>query len=113
MRSLLAGAFLLALVAAPGWALARCGDEPGDAAAVAAARAEVEATCKRCAARSTCGKPGFVTCCRTSAGGVTRCSTKRDAERCVAPAGGSACVGSVSSCCDACTDGGCAPPPTP
>src|SRR5205823_1457129 len=25
----------------------------------------------RCASRSTCGKPGFVTCCRTDVGGVT------------------------------------------
>src|SRR5262249_6087011 len=28
----------------------------------------------RCAARSTCGKPGFVTCCRTTAKGKTKCS---------------------------------------
>ena len=67
---------------------------------------------KRCAARSTCGKPGFVTCCRTSSSGKTRCSTKRDGDHCVAPAGGSACTGAFSSCCDACTDGGCATPPT-
>ena len=67
---------------------------------------------KRCAARSTCGKPGFVTCCRTSAAGTTKCSTKRDGDHCIAPAGGSACTGSFSSCCDACTDGGCASPPT-
>src|SRR5262245_14021633 len=67
---------------------------------------------KRCAARSTCGKPGFVTCCRTSSAGMTKCSTKSDASLCIAPAGGSACVGdpSFSSCCDACTGSGCAAP---
>jgi hypothetical protein len=61
-----------------------------------------------CAASSTCGLKGFVTCCRTDATGTTRCSIKRGAARCHAPAGGSACVGTVSSCCDACVDGGCA-----
>src|SRR2546422_95051 len=35
----------------------------------------------RCAARSTCGKPGFVTCCRTRSNGVTKCSLKRAAGR--------------------------------
>src|SRR5581483_1860329 len=68
---------------------------------------------QRCAARSTCGKPGFVTCCRTSAKGATKCSTKRDADHCTPPSGGSACVGGFSSCCDACTATGCAPTPTP
>src|SRR5262245_13454190 len=73
----------------------------------------------RCAARSTCGKPGFVTCCRALPGscdndGVcqdgttvcsadadcparTKCSTKKDSDHCVA-AGGSPGTG---SCCDA------------
>jgi hypothetical protein len=63
---------------------------------------------KKCAARSTCGKPGFVTCCRTKADGTTKCSTKSNADRCKAPKGGSACVGSFASCCDACTASGCA-----
>jgi hypothetical protein len=67
---------------------------------------------KKCAARSTCGKPGFVTCCRTKANGQTKCSTKSNADRCKAPKGGSACVGSLPSCCDACTDGGCAGSPS-
>ena len=62
----------------------------------------------RCAARSTCGKHGFVTCCRTSAAGTTRCKVKRDATLCVAPAGGEACVGAFTSCCDACGPSGCA-----
>src|SRR5437867_12999985 len=66
---------------------------------------------KKCAARSTCGKPGFVTCCRTRSSGTTKCSTKSSAPGCTdhAPAGGSACVGNHPSCCDACTDTGCAP----
>lgn len=71
---------------------------------------ECRGAIKRCAARSTCGKPGAVTCCRTKSDGTTRCSTKRDSTRCVAPVGGSACVGAFSSCCDACTDTGCAAP---
>ena len=66
----------------------------------------------KCAAKSTCGKAGFVTCCRTRATGVTKCSTKSDATRCTAPTGGSACVGSFASCCDACTASGCASSPS-
>ena len=65
-----------------------------------------------CAANSTCGKPGFVTCCRTTATGRTKCSIKASASECVAPKGGSACVGSFASCCDACTAGGCAASPS-
>jgi hypothetical protein len=77
----------------------------------------------RCAARSTCGKAGFVTCCRLMPGwcreglcqdGLTpctlaeecplrpKCSTKRSVETCLA-LGGTAGTG---SCCDAT----CAPP---
>lgn len=67
---------------------------------------------KRCAARSTCGRPGFVTCCRTNAKGVTKCSIKKDATKCKAPQGGSACAGTLSSCCDACQNGGCVVPTT-
>ena len=64
-------------------------------------------TVKRCAARSTCGKPGFVTCCRTNKKGVTKCSIKHDAAKCKAPKGGSAHVGTHASCCDACTSPTC------
>ena len=64
---------------------------------------------KRCAAKSTCGRPGFVTCCRTDRVGRKKCRVKRDVEHCKAPRGGTACVGSVPSCCDACTAVGCAP----
>jgi hypothetical protein len=74
----------------------------------------VNQSCKgavvKCAARSTCGKPGFVTCCRTTSKGTTKCSTKSRADRCSPPKGGSACVGVHASCCDACTTSGCASP---
>src|SRR5262245_19950182 len=124
MRALRYGLFASAiLLLGPGFAAAKCGDNPGDPQALADARAQVETDCPcaestshgvyvscaagvanervglellpnqckgqvvRCAARSTCGKPGFVTCCRTKATGVTKCSTKSDATRCTAPAG--------------------------
>lgn len=62
---------------------------------------------KRCASKSTCGKPGYVACCRTRSSGKTSCSLKQGAARCVAPKGGSACASAVPSCCDACGAGGC------
>jgi hypothetical protein len=62
----------------------------------------------RCAAKSTCGKPGFVTCCRTNRKGVAKCSIKHDAATCKAPRGGTARVGSHPSCCDACSGSACA-----
>jgi hypothetical protein len=132
---------LLVLGSVP--ALARCGDDPGDAAALAAARAQVDQDCdcagatthgayvscaatvartrvdasllraqckgevRRCAARSTCGKPGFVPCCRTTPAGP-RCATRRTAAACTASGG---TVGACPSCCDACS-GGCPVPPT-
>lgn len=68
---------------------------------------------QRCTGHSTCGRPGAVTCCRTAASGRTSCHVKRDPSLCRAPGGGAACVGAVTSCCDACTTTGCAPPPTP
>lgn len=67
----------------------------------------------RCTRRSTCGRPGAVTCCVTSPTGRTRCRIARDAESCRAPRGGGACVGAFASCCDACTGSGCTVPPTP
>jgi len=75
-------------------------------------RPECRQSLARCAARSVCGRPGAVTCCRTRASGVTRCAVKKDASRCTVPLGGSACVGVRTSCCDACVAGACAPPPT-
>ena len=153
MRVLLPGLLTIAALSLnPGPAFGGCGDNAGDAEAVAAARAQIAQDCdcagaashgeyvscavgvvndrakaepqllptyckgfvKRCAARSTCGKPGFVACCRTSSSGKTKCSTKRDSEHCTEPAGGSACTSdpAFTSCCDACTATGCASPPT-
>src|SRR6516164_4765859 len=66
------------------------------------------ATVLGCAKKSTCGKAGFVTCCRTTAKGRTKCVVKPSAAKCTAPKGGSACVGTVPSCCDSCAAGGCA-----
>ena len=68
---------------------------------------------KKCAARSTCGKPGFVACCRTSGSGKTKCSVKRDSTTCTAA--GNACTAdpAFTSCCDACTESGCVVPPAP
>ena len=149
MLALLRGAaVVILLVAGPGHALAKCGDDPGDASAVAAARAQVDAECdcgaapdhgtyvrcaagiakeranaepsllprqcrgavRRCAARSTCGKPGAVTCCRekTLYGRTSiHCSIQKDAPTCGARRG---CVGSYTSCCDSCSTTGCASP---
>ena len=73
-----------------------------------------------CAAGSTCGKPGFVLCCKTSAAGTTKCSPKSGCAVCQAPDGGSACcsdpaAGGQTSCCGpsgvsktgACSDASC------
>ena len=62
---------------------------------------------KKCAANSTCGKPGFITCCRTNRNGATKCSIKHGSAECKAPKHGSAHVGTHASCCDACTATGC------
>jgi len=152
MRSIVSGLLALSFVfVVSDRALAKkCGDDPGDNAAVAAARGQVATDCPcdsftnhgqfvkcaaqvandragsnalpksckgavvKCAAKTTCGKPGFVTCCRTNSKGQTKCSTKNGASKCKAPKGGSACVGATSSCCDACADGcGAVPTPTP
>jgi hypothetical protein len=61
----------------------------------------------RCAARSTCGRPGAAVCCRTRSSGQTRARLVRRPAACRAPAGGSACVGTLASVCDACLPGGC------
>ena len=66
---------------------------------------------KKCAAKSTCGKPGFVTCCVTK-NDKTKCKTKSSEEGCVAPPNGTACVGHYTSCCDACSNGMCTPTTT-
>jgi hypothetical protein len=138
MRRTLGAIVLLAVAISAARAAARCGDAPGDAAAVAQARAAIGASCpcaaaashrdyvtcadgvlkampqlprvcrsvvRHCVARSTCGKPGTFTCCRTSGGGHTTCRLVTSPGRCAGPG---ECVGTFSSCCDACTAGGCA-----
>src|SRR5258706_3256908 len=60
-----------------------------------------------CAKKSTCGRSGFVTCCRTTAAGRTKCSVKSSDAKCRAPKGGSVCIGAVPSCCDSCGAGSC------
>src|SRR5207253_3037257 len=65
-------------------------------------------TVMSCASNSTCGKPGFVTCCETDARGTTTCNVVNGPGACTAPKGGSACVGTQPSCCDACANGECA-----
>src|SRR5438093_630251 len=145
MRSFvrLLSAFVLLLAAAEA-SFAACGDNPGDAQAVAATRAQIAQQCpcsgfrshgayqrcasgvtnqavqagtlskacaevvNNCAGNSTCGRSGAVTCCQTDATGATTCSVVSRASACKAPSGGSACVGTQSSCCDACVPGGCA-----
>jgi plastocyanin len=61
----------------------------------------------KCAKQSTCGRSGFVTCCRTTASGKNTCSVKSGAAACKPPMGGSMCVGDLPSCCDACAAGNC------
>ena len=60
---------------------------------------------KKCAAHSTCGKPGTVTCCLTTTKGA-KCKTKKDAAHCTAKHG---TVGTCMSCCDACQAAGSGP----
>ena len=80
-----------------------CVDEVADAAVEEGSlREECEEAVVTCAAQSTCGLPGFVTCCRTNRHGETTCSIKSDAADCEAPRRGTAFVGSTPSCCDAC-----------
>jgi hypothetical protein len=67
---------------------------------------------KKCAVTSTCGGPGLVTCCRTTAKGTRTCGVKKRAAVCKAPKGGTACVGSQPSCCDACAGASCSTTPT-
>src|SRR5262249_33594601 len=68
-------------------------------------RAACRSQITHCASRSTCGKPGAVTCCRTSAKGKASCSIRKSATSCRAPAGGTASVGTSPSCCDGCGGG--------
>ena len=136
------------LAGTQGVARARCGDDPGDAQAVADARTQVDSDCdcagaashrdyvrcaigvartradagqlrsqcrsavKRCAAKSTCGTPGAVSCC-IERNGSFRCLIRRDAGSC---AGRGGTTGADGSCCDTCGGGvptsTTTPPPT-
>ena len=66
-------------------------------------------TVRMCAAKSTCGRPEFVTCCRTNAAGRMACSIKHGSAACHRPKHGTACTGTRPSCCEACSGAGCAP----
>jgi hypothetical protein len=61
----------------------------------------------RCAKRSACGRPGAVTCYRTSSRGQSKCSIRRNAGACRPPRDGSVFVGSRPSCCEPPTVAGC------
>ena len=80
----------------------------GEVAKTRASNGQLPTECKgevtRCAAKSTCGKPEAVTCCRVDRRGKVRCSVKKSADKCQPPNGGAACVGATTSCCDACTN---------
>jgi hypothetical protein len=60
---------------------------------------------KECAAKSTCGRPGAVTCCKEKHG-RTKCKVAHSAAACEAKGG---TAGSCSSCCDACPEPGSGP----
>src|SRR5947207_452213 len=64
---------------------------------------ECKASVVRCASRSTCGRPGYVTCCRLDNLGQPHCSVKRSATNCKPPA----TIGTKPSCCDACASNNC------
>jgi hypothetical protein len=53
---------------------------------------------KKCASKSTCGKPGFVTCCVTTSKGP-KCKLKKDATACSAKGGTATVDPSNTSCC--------------
>ena len=80
----------------------------GDVAKTRASNSQLPTECKgdvvRCAAKSTCGKPEAVTCCRVDRRGKVRCSVKNGADKCKPPNGGAACIGASSSCCDSCAN---------
>jgi len=79
------------------------GDVAKQLASTGALPQECKSELTRCAAKSTCGKEGAVTCCRVDRRGKVRCSIKKSADKCQPPSGGVSCLGSSTSCCDACT----------
>src|SRR5262245_38791715 len=80
-----------------------CARDVLDAAVThATLRKECRSSLLKAAKRSTCGRPGAVTCCMTTATGNHSCTIKSAAASCAAPSGGTAAVGSTSSCLGAC-----------
>lgn len=71
---------------------------------------ECRKSANRCARASTCGRPGTVTCCRTSASGKRSCRVVRDASQCTPRRGGTATIGACTSCCQSCGQGTCEEP---
>lgn len=71
---------------------------------------ECRKSANRCARASTCGRPGTVTCCRTSASGKPSCRVVRDGSRCTPRRGGTATIGACASCCESCGQGTCEEP---
>jgi cysteine-rich repeat protein len=65
----------------------------------------------KCAVKSTCGRAGWATCCRTNRRGRTKCAVVAGA-RCTPPRGGTACVTGFPSWCDA-VEQGCTPAQEP
>jgi hypothetical protein len=59
-------------------------------------------TVLRAARHSTCGRPGAVTCCEISAEGDPSCHIRSSAGKCKPRKGGSATVGTSTTCYDAC-----------
>jgi hypothetical protein len=130
MRLVVSGLLGLALLGGSAQVYAvKCGDNPGDEAAVAAALAQqTEVCCARatnhgqylscvgvglphillpayctgavmkCAGHSTCGKPGFVTCCLTTSKGP-KCKLKKDAATCTKKGGTPTVDPLNTSCC--------------
>jgi hypothetical protein len=136
MRCIIPAIFAFGVVAGSSRGWAACGDEPSDAAAVAAVRAQIELACPcaeaadhasylRCA-RSVVGAANMSTRCRKVVlrcargttcgrpGAVACCRVRADRTRCsilrnagrCTAAGG--CVSAAPSCCDACDAAGCA-----
>jgi hypothetical protein len=136
MRTLISGLVMGVVVLGAGHVAqaVKCGDMPGDEAAVIAARTDAASTCncatstnhgayvscvagvakarvtaltlpkscagavKKCAAHSTCGKAGFVTCCVTSSKGP-KCKLKKDSATCTAKGGTPTVDPLNTSCC--------------
>src|SRR6185369_14714255 len=95
-----------------------CGDGPCGTCTVANARDAIDAQCDCDGATS---RSSYRRCVSAAADaevaasrrGTTTCSIKKGADRCRAPAGGSACAGEKASCCDACANGTCNVTPAP